>query len=77
MGAVPRRCLGCFKDSPAVPGPCLTIEFLLDRAAVTLTTESLGSLLAVAGTKTLPGIAAKPVLDVSTAASVVFSLLEL
>ncbi len=44
---------------------------------MTLTTESLGSLLAVAGTKTLPGIAAKPVLDVSTAASVVFSLLEL
>jgi hypothetical protein len=45
--------------------------------AVTLTTESLGSPLAIAGTKTLPGIAARPVLDVMTAASVVLSLLAL
>lgn len=45
--------------------------------AVTLTTESWGSALAVAGTKTLPGIAARPVLEVMTAASVVFNLLAL
>jgi hypothetical protein len=45
--------------------------------AVTLTTESLGSPLAIAGTKMFPGIAARPVLDVRTAASVVLSLLAL
>jgi hypothetical protein len=44
---------------------------------VTLTTESLGSPLAIAGTKTFPGMAAKLVLDVITAASVVLSLLAL
>ena len=45
--------------------------------AVTLTMESLGSPLEVARTKTLPGIAARPVFDVMTAASVVFILLAL
>jgi hypothetical protein len=37
--------------------------------------QSPASPLAIAGTKTLPCIAARPVLDVMTAASVVFSLL--
>jgi hypothetical protein len=45
--------------------------------AVTLTTESLGRPEEVAGRKTLPGIAARPVLEVITAASVVFSRLAL
>ena len=45
--------------------------------AVVLTTESCLSPDAVAGTKTLPGIAASPVLDVMTGAMVEFSLLAL
>lgn len=45
--------------------------------AVTLTTESLGSPLAMAGTKMFPGIVARLVLDVMMAASVVLSLLAL
>jgi hypothetical protein len=45
--------------------------------AVTLTTESLGSPLALAGTKMFPGIVARLVLDVMMAASVVLSLLAL
>ena len=46
-------------------------------SAVTLTTESRGSPLAIAGMKTLPGIAARLVFDVMTAASVMLSLLSL
>ena len=73
-----RRARG-FKDSakPAVHfvhegwGSCPTAgsRSVLSRviSAVTLTTESLGSPLAIAGTKTLPGIAARPVFDVMTA----------
>jgi hypothetical protein len=45
--------------------------------AVTLTTESLGRPDEVAGRKTLPGMAASPVLEVMTAARVVLSLLAL
>jgi len=44
---------------------------------VTLTTESLGRPEEAAGRKTLPGMAARPVLEVITAASVVFSRLAL
>jgi hypothetical protein len=44
---------------------------------VTLTTESRGSPLAVAGTNTLPGIAASAVLEVSTTAITVDSALAL
>jgi hypothetical protein len=45
--------------------------------AVTLTTESRGSPDAAAGSKTLPGIAARPVLEVITAATVVLRRLTL
>src|ERR1035437_3666550 len=45
--------------------------------AVTLTTESCGSPDAAAGSKTLPGIAARPVLEVITAATVVLRRLTL
>src|SRR5580704_14975187 len=45
--------------------------------AVTLTTESLGRPEAAAGRNTLPGIAARAVLEVMTAAMVVFSRLVL
>src|SRR5262249_43776100 len=45
--------------------------------AVTLTTESLGRPDVAAGRKTLPGMAARPVLEVMTAASVVLSRLAL
>src|ERR1035438_5150448 len=45
--------------------------------AVTLTTESRGSPDAAAGRKTLPGIAARPVLEVITAATVVLRRLTL
>jgi hypothetical protein len=45
--------------------------------AVTLTTESRGSPDAPEGTKTLPGMAASAVLDVMTAATVVFRRLAL
>lgn len=45
--------------------------------AVTLTTESCGSPLAVAGRKTLPGIVARVVLDVMTRAITVANLLAL
>src|SRR5215471_17316726 len=45
--------------------------------AVTLTTESLGRPDEVAGTKTLPGMAARAVLEVMMAAIVVFSRLTL
>src|SRR5690348_11063164 len=45
--------------------------------AMALTTESLGRPEAAAGRNTLPGMAARPVLDVITAASVVFSRLAL
>lgn len=48
-----------------------------DQSVVTLTTESLGSPLAIAGTKTLPGIAASPVFDEMTTARAVFGLLTL
>jgi len=46
-------------------------------SAVTLTTESRDSPLAVAGRKTLPGIVAKLVLDVMTAAITVANRLVL
>ena len=46
-------------------------------SAVTLTTESRGNPVAVAGRNTLPGIAAKPVLDVITTATTVASRLAL
>jgi hypothetical protein len=45
--------------------------------AVTLMTESLGRPETAAGRKTLPGMAARAVLDVMTAAMVVFSRLAL
>jgi hypothetical protein len=45
--------------------------------AVTLTTESVGRPETAAGRKTLPGMAAKVVLDVMTAAMTVFSRLVL
>src|SRR6266699_4259930 len=45
--------------------------------AVTLTTESLGRPDEVAGTKTFPGMAARLVLEVITAANVVLSRLAL
>src|SRR5450755_4154405 len=45
--------------------------------AVTLTTESLGSPEDAAGRKTLPGMAARPVPEVMTAAMVVFRRLAL
>ena len=45
--------------------------------AVTWTTESRGSPDAAAGSKTLPGIAARPVLEVITAATVVLRRLTL
>jgi hypothetical protein len=45
--------------------------------AVTLTTESRGSLVAVAGKNTLPGIVARAVLEVITAASTVARRLAL
>src|ERR1700685_974720 len=52
---------------------------VLSRAtrAVTLTTESLGRPEMAAGRNTLPGMAAKAVLEVMTAAMVVFSRLAL
>ena len=44
---------------------------------MTLTTESLGRPTTAAGTKTLPGMAARAVFDVMTAAMMVFSRLVL
>lgn len=54
-----------------------TSVLLSVTSAVTLTTESRGSPVATAGRNTLPGIAAKAVFEVTTAASTVASRLAL
>jgi Family of unknown function (DUF6461) len=71
------RSTSCIMDAGS--WPVAGVRSALSRVTrpVTLTTESFGRPLAVAGRKTLPGMAARPVFDVMTAASVVLSRLAL
>src|SRR6202035_1460999 len=65
------------RDSGSWPAGGSRSVLLKVTRAVTLTTESLGRPETAAGTKTLPGMAARAVFDVITAAMVVFSRLAL
>lgn len=71
------RSTSCIKLAGTSPTRSVRSVLLSVTIAVTLTTESRGSRVVVAGKNTLPGIAASAVLDVITAAITVARRLAL